>query len=101
MRRKAHDHDASHSDTMNQLFHIVSSSVFLAWFLLPTVETLYYAAGAAPEGRPPRPADVEGRAPRSRVTASQALAEGDAIHSQPGARGVRGPSRPPMSISFR
>ena len=33
MRRKKDDHVASHSDTVNQLFHIVSSSVFLACYV--------------------------------------------------------------------
>ena len=33
MRRKSHDHHASHSDTVNQLFHIVSSSVFLGCYV--------------------------------------------------------------------
>ena len=32
MRRKKDDHVASHSDTVNQLFHIVSSSVFLGCY---------------------------------------------------------------------
>jgi glutamate-1-semialdehyde 2,1-aminomutase len=34
MRRKRDDHVASHSDTINQLFHIVSSSVFLGCYVL-------------------------------------------------------------------
>jgi glutamate-1-semialdehyde 2,1-aminomutase len=34
MRRKKDDHVASHSDTVNQLFHIVSSSVFLGCYVL-------------------------------------------------------------------
>jgi glutamate-1-semialdehyde 2,1-aminomutase len=34
MRRKKDDHVASHSDTVNQLFHIISSSVFLGCYLL-------------------------------------------------------------------
>ncbi len=34
MRRKKDDHVASHSDTVNQLFHIVSSSVFLGCYAL-------------------------------------------------------------------
>jgi glutamate-1-semialdehyde 2,1-aminomutase len=34
MRRKKDDHVASHSDTINQLFHIVSSSVFLGCYVL-------------------------------------------------------------------
>ena len=34
MRRKEHDHHASHSDSVNQLFHIISSSVFLVCYLL-------------------------------------------------------------------
>jgi glutamate-1-semialdehyde 2,1-aminomutase len=33
MRRKKDDHVASHSDTINQLFHIVSSSVFLVCYV--------------------------------------------------------------------
>jgi len=33
MRRKKDDHVASHSDTVNQLFHIVSSSVFLGCYV--------------------------------------------------------------------
>jgi glutamate-1-semialdehyde 2,1-aminomutase len=32
MRHKKNDHVASHSDTINQLFHIVSSSVFLGCY---------------------------------------------------------------------
>ena len=34
MRRKKDDHVASHSDTVNQLFHIISSSVFLGCYAL-------------------------------------------------------------------
>lgn len=34
MRRKQDDHHASHSNTINQLFHIVSSSVFLGCYAL-------------------------------------------------------------------
>jgi glutamate-1-semialdehyde 2,1-aminomutase len=34
MRRKADDHHASHSDLTNQLFHIISSSVFLGCYAL-------------------------------------------------------------------
>ena len=34
MRRKKDDHRASHSDLTNQLFHIVSSSVFLGCYAL-------------------------------------------------------------------
>jgi glutamate-1-semialdehyde 2,1-aminomutase len=34
MRRKRDDHHASHSDRVNQLFHIVSSSVFLGCYML-------------------------------------------------------------------
>ena len=34
MRRKHDDHHASHSDLVNQAFHIVSSSVFLACYVL-------------------------------------------------------------------
>ncbi len=34
MRRKRDDHHASHSDLVNQAFHIVSSSVFLGAYLL-------------------------------------------------------------------
>jgi glutamate-1-semialdehyde 2,1-aminomutase len=34
MRRKKDDHVASHSDTVNQLFHIISSSVFLGCYVL-------------------------------------------------------------------
>ena len=34
MRRKQHDHHASHSDLTNQLFHIISSSVFLGCYAL-------------------------------------------------------------------
>ena len=34
MRRKKDDHVASHSDMINQLFHIVSSSVFLGCYVL-------------------------------------------------------------------
>ena len=34
MRRKKDDHVASHSDTINQLFHILSSSVFLGCYVL-------------------------------------------------------------------
>ena len=34
MRRKKDDHHASHSDLTNQLFHIVSSSVFLGCYAL-------------------------------------------------------------------
>jgi glutamate-1-semialdehyde 2,1-aminomutase len=34
MRRKQHDHHASHSDTINQLLHIVSSSAFLGCYVL-------------------------------------------------------------------
>jgi glutamate-1-semialdehyde 2,1-aminomutase len=34
MRRKHDDHHASHSDLTNQLFHIVSSSVFLGCYVL-------------------------------------------------------------------
>jgi len=33
MRRKKDDHVASHSDTVNQLFHVVSSSVFLGCYV--------------------------------------------------------------------
>lgn len=34
MRRKKDDHVASHSDIVNQLFHIISSSVFLGCYVL-------------------------------------------------------------------
>jgi glutamate-1-semialdehyde 2,1-aminomutase len=34
MKRKSHDHHASHSDVINQLLHIVSSSVFLGCYVL-------------------------------------------------------------------
>jgi glutamate-1-semialdehyde 2,1-aminomutase len=34
MRRKKDDHVASHSDTVNQIFHIISSSVFLGCYAL-------------------------------------------------------------------
>jgi glutamate-1-semialdehyde 2,1-aminomutase len=34
MRRKKDDHHASHSDVTNQLFHIISSSVFLVCYVL-------------------------------------------------------------------
>jgi glutamate-1-semialdehyde 2,1-aminomutase len=34
MRRKEHDHHASHSNVVNQLFHIVSSSAFLVCYAL-------------------------------------------------------------------
>src|SRR5262249_19212352 len=34
MRRKEHDHHASHSNTVNQLFHVVSSSAFLLCYAL-------------------------------------------------------------------
>ena len=34
MRRKEHDHHASHSDRVNQLFHIISSSAFLVCYVL-------------------------------------------------------------------
>ena len=34
MRRKQDDHHASHSNTVNQLFHIVSSSVFIGCYAL-------------------------------------------------------------------
>jgi glutamate-1-semialdehyde 2,1-aminomutase len=34
MRRKQDDHHASHSNTVNQLFHIISSSVFLGCYAL-------------------------------------------------------------------
>jgi glutamate-1-semialdehyde 2,1-aminomutase len=34
MRRKQDDHHASHSHTVNQLFHIVSSSVFIGCYVL-------------------------------------------------------------------
>src|SRR5215813_38348 len=34
MRRKEDDHHASHSNTVNQLFHIVSSSVFIGCYAL-------------------------------------------------------------------
>ena len=34
MRRKQHDHHASHSNVVNQLFHIVSSSAFLGCYAL-------------------------------------------------------------------
>jgi glutamate-1-semialdehyde 2,1-aminomutase len=34
MRRKRDDHHASHSDLTNQLFHIISSSVFLGCYVL-------------------------------------------------------------------
>jgi glutamate-1-semialdehyde 2,1-aminomutase len=34
MRRKKDDHVASHSDTVNQIFHIISSSVFLGCYVL-------------------------------------------------------------------
>ena len=34
MRRKKDDHVASHSDTINQLFHILSSSAFLGCYVL-------------------------------------------------------------------
>ena len=34
MRRKKDDHHASHSDITNQLFHIISSSVFLGCYAL-------------------------------------------------------------------
>jgi len=33
MRRKKDDHVASHSDTVNQIFHIISSSVFLGCYV--------------------------------------------------------------------
>src|SRR5207244_11658766 len=35
MRRKKDDHHASHSNLTNQLFHIISSSVFLGCYDLP------------------------------------------------------------------
>jgi glutamate-1-semialdehyde 2,1-aminomutase len=34
MRRKKDDHHASHRDLTNQLFHIISSSVFLGCYVL-------------------------------------------------------------------
>ena len=34
MRRKVHDHHASHSNAVNQLFHIISSSAFLVCYAL-------------------------------------------------------------------
>src|SRR5499426_1109154 len=34
MRRKKDDHHASHSDTVNQIFHIISSSAFLVCYVL-------------------------------------------------------------------
>jgi glutamate-1-semialdehyde 2,1-aminomutase len=34
MRRKQHDHHASHSNAVNQLFHIISSSAFIACYAL-------------------------------------------------------------------
>jgi glutamate-1-semialdehyde 2,1-aminomutase len=34
MRRKTHDHHASHSNTVNQLLHIVSSSAFLVCYAM-------------------------------------------------------------------
>ena len=34
MRRKRHDHEASHSDVVNQFFHVVSSSVFIGCYAL-------------------------------------------------------------------
>src|SRR4029453_14085839 len=34
MRRKKDDHHASHSDTVNQVFHIISSSAFLVCYVL-------------------------------------------------------------------
>jgi glutamate-1-semialdehyde 2,1-aminomutase len=34
MQRKRDDHHASHSDIVNQLFHIISSSVFIACYVL-------------------------------------------------------------------
>jgi glutamate-1-semialdehyde 2,1-aminomutase len=34
MRRKSHDHHASHSDPVNQILHIVSSSAFLVCYAL-------------------------------------------------------------------
>jgi glutamate-1-semialdehyde 2,1-aminomutase len=34
MRRKKDDHHASHSDTVNQIFHIISSSAFLVCYAL-------------------------------------------------------------------
>ena len=36
MRRKKDDHHASHSDLTNQLFHIISSSVFLGCYVSPS-----------------------------------------------------------------
>jgi glutamate-1-semialdehyde 2,1-aminomutase len=48
MRRKADDHVASHSDPTNQLFHLISSSVFLGCYALAFFElTVAMWAGTA------------------------------------------------------
>ena len=48
MRRKADDHVASHSDPTNQLFHLISSSVFLACYALAFIDlTIAMWAGTA------------------------------------------------------
>ena len=48
MRRKADDHVASHSDRTNQLFHLISSSVFLVCYALAFLDlTIAMWAGTA------------------------------------------------------
>src|SRR5260370_33682352 len=50
MRRQRADHVASHSDTVNQLFHIVSSDAFLGCYL-PAFWALTTAMWAGGAGR--------------------------------------------------
>ncbi len=49
MRRKKDDHHASHSNVVNQLFHIVSSSVFIGCYVLAfwDLTTAMWAGSAA------------------------------------------------------
>ncbi len=49
MRRKVHDHHASHSNIVNQLFHIVSSSAFLwcyVWAFRDLTTAMWVGLGA-------------------------------------------------------
>ena len=62
MRRKKDDHHASHSDLTNQLFHIISSSVFLGCYVLAFWD-LTTAMWAGPGG--PGPATGGPRDPRA------------------------------------
>jgi glutamate-1-semialdehyde 2,1-aminomutase len=49
MRRKVHDHHASHSNVVNQLFHIISSSAFLwcyVWAFRDLTTAMWVGLGA-------------------------------------------------------